>query len=101
MVSVASEHIDGTMSAPKRDELPGWLKEGGDTPNECRILTNVSVLSEGVDVPTLDNVLFLSARNPQVDAVQSVGRVMRKLQGKKYGYIIIPGTNLHLNQQTA
>jgi len=90
MVSVASEHIDGTMSAPKRDELLGWLKEGGDTPNECRILTNVRCLSEGVDVPTLDAVLFLSARNSQVDVVQSVGRVMRKSPSKKYGYIIIP-----------
>jgi predicted helicase len=90
MVSVASEHIDGTMSAPKRDELLGWLKEGGDTPNDCRILTNVRCLSEGVDVPTLDAVLFLSARNSQVDVVQSVGRVMRKSPGKKYGYIIIP-----------
>ena len=90
MVSVASEHIDGTMSAPRRDELLGWLKEDGDTPNECRILTNVRCLSEGVDVPTLDAVLFLSARNSQVDVVQSVGRVMRKSPGKNYGYIIIP-----------
>jgi len=90
MVSVASEHIDGTMSAPKRDELLGWLKDGGDNPTDCRILTNVRCLSEGVDVPTLDAVLFLSARNSQVDVVQSVGRVMRKSPGKKYGYIIIP-----------
>ena len=90
MVSVASLHIDGTMSAPKRDELLGWLKEGGNDASECRILTNVRCLSEGVDVPSLDAVLFLSARNSQVDVVQSVGRVMRKSPGKKYGYIIIP-----------
>ena len=89
MVSVASQHIDGTMSAPNRDELLGWLKSGGED-NECRILTNVRCLSEGVDVPSLDAVLFLSARNSQVDVVQSVGRVMRKSPGKKYGYIIIP-----------
>lgn len=89
MVSVASRHIDGTMSAPTRDEMLGWLKERTDH-NECRILTNVRVLSEGVDVPSLDAVLFLSARNSQVDVVQSVGRVMRKAPGKKYGYIIIP-----------
>ena len=89
MVSVASQHIDGTMSAPTRDEMLGWLKEGGED-NECRILTNVRCLSEGVDVPSLDAVLFLSARNSQVDVVQSVGRVMRKSPGKKYGYIIIP-----------
>jgi predicted helicase len=89
MVSVSSQHIDGTMSAPNRDELLSWLKEGGEE-NECRILTNVRCLSEGVDVPSLDAVLFLSARNSQVDVVQSVGRVMRKSPGKKYGYIIIP-----------
>jgi predicted helicase len=89
MVSVASRHIDGTMSAPQRDELLGWLKAESDD-NECRILTNVRCLSEGVDVPSLDAVLFLSARNSQVDVVQSVGRVMRKAPGKKYGYIIIP-----------
>ena len=89
MVSVASRHIDGTMTAPQRDELLGWLKADPED-NECRILTNVRCLSEGVDVPSLDAVLFLSARNSQVDVVQSVGRVMRKAPGKKYGYIIIP-----------
>lgn len=90
MVKVSSRHIDGTMSAPRRDELLGWLKEKSDFENECRVLTNVRCLSEGVDVPSLDAVLFLSARNSQVDVVQSVGRVMRKSDGKKYGYIIIP-----------
>ena len=89
MVEVESEHIDGTMAAPQRDRLLGWLKE--DTPEgQCRILTNVRCLSEGVDVPSLDAVMFLSARNSQVDVVQSVGRVMRLAPGKKYGYIIIP-----------
>ena len=90
MVSTASKHIDGTMSAPERDELLGWLKSTDTDSNECRILTNVRCLSEGVDVPSLDAVMFLSARNSQVDVVQSVGRVMRKSPGKKYGYIIIP-----------
>jgi predicted helicase len=89
MVSISSKHIDGTMNAPQRDELLGWLKEGGED-NECRILTNVRCLSEGVDVPSLDSVLFLSARNSQVDVVQSVGRVMRRSPNKKYGYIVIP-----------
>jgi len=89
MVSVASRHIDGTMNAPERDELLGWLKSDSEN-NECRVLTNVRCLSEGVDVPSLDAVMFLSARNSQVDVVQSVGRVMRKAPNKKYGYIIIP-----------
>ena len=89
MITVQAQHIDGTMSAPRRDELLSWLKE--ETPEgECRVLTNVRCLSEGVDVPSLDAVLFLSARNSQVDVVQSVGRVMRRAPGKEFGYIIIP-----------
>ncbi len=89
MVTTVARHMDGTMTAPERDQMLAWLKE--DTPNnECRIITNVRVLSEGVDVPSLDSVLFLSARNSQIDVVQSVGRVMRISPGKKYGYIIIP-----------
>ncbi len=89
MVSISSKHMDGTMSAPTRDEMLAWLKEETDE-NESRVLTNVRCLSEGVDVPSLDAVMFLSARNSPVDVVQSVGRVMRKSSGKKYGYIIIP-----------
>ncbi|MDD3945319.1 MAG: DEAD/DEAH box helicase family protein [Bacteroidales bacterium] len=89
MATVSSVHMDGTMAAPQRDQILSWLKQDTDH-NECRIVTNVRVLSEGVDVPSLDAVLFLSARNSQVDVVQSVGRVMRKSPGKKYGYIIIP-----------
>ena len=88
-VVVESQHMDGSMSAPYRDQLLSWLKEDTEE-NDCRILTNVRVLSEGVDVPSLDSVLFLSARNSQVDVVQSVGRVMRLSPGKKYGYIVIP-----------
>ena len=86
-VNTEAKHIDGTMSAPQRDELLMWLKEDSE---DCRILTNVRCLSEGVDVPSLDAVMFLSARNSEVDVVQSVGRVMRRSPDKKYGYIIIP-----------
>lgn len=88
-VSVASKHIDGSMSATQREELLTWLKDEPKQ-DECRVLTNVRCLSEGVDVPSLDAVMFLSARNSQVDVVQSVGRVMRLSEGKQYGYIIIP-----------
>ena len=89
MQLVASKHIDGSMNATERNDLLGWLKDE-PSERECRVLTNVRCLSEGVDVPSLDAVLFLSARNSQVDVVQSVGRVMRKAPNKKYGYIIIP-----------
>lgn len=88
-VQADARHIDGAMSATERDDLLSWLK--AEVPEgECRVLTNVRCLSEGVDVPSLDAVMFLSARNSQVDVVQSVGRVMRKAPGKQYGYIIIP-----------
>lgn len=90
MVCASARHIDGTMAAPMRDELLGWLKSDATEPGECRVLTNVRCLSEGVDVPALDAVLFLAARSSPVDVVQSVGRVMRTSPGKKYGYIIIP-----------
>lgn len=90
MVGVAAEHVDGIMTATMRDEKLAWLNASPSEGNECRILTNVRCLSEGVDVPSLDAVMFLSARNSQIDVVQSVGRVMRTAPGKKFGYIIIP-----------
>lgn len=89
-VEVAASHVDGTMSATTRNEKLAWLNASPADGNECRILTNVRCLSEGVDVPSLDAVMFLSARNSQIDVVQSVGRVMRRAEGKKFGYIIIP-----------
>lgn len=94
-VSVTTRHIDGSMNSQERNGILQWLAEESDNERECRVVTNVRCLSEGVDVPSLDAVLFLSARNSQVDVVQSVGRVMRtfhKRQSdeKKYGYIIIP-----------
>lgn len=85
------EHVDGTFNALKRNEKLDWLKADiSVNGNLCRILSNARCLSEGVDVPALDAVLFLNPRNSVVDVVQSVGRVMRKVEGKKYGYIILP-----------
>ncbi len=86
---VEARHVDGTMSALARNNALAWLKADGD-PAACHLLANVRCLSEGVDVPSLDAVLFLSKRNSQIDVVQSVGRVMRVAPGKRYGYIIIP-----------
>ena len=84
-----AQHVDGGMNALTRGEKLAWLKAPVPD-NECRILTNARCLSEGVDVPALDAVLFLNPRNSVVDVVQSVGRVMRKSPDKKYGYIILP-----------
>ena len=90
-LGVQVRHIDGGYNAQSRAELLNWLKQ---EPNEegpiCRILTNARCLTEGVDVPNLDAVLFLNPRNSMVDVIQAVGRVMRRAEGKKYGYIILP-----------
>jgi len=88
-LSCEAEHVDGSMNASEKEAKLEWLK--AETPeNTCRILSNVRCLSEGVDVPSLDAVLFLTPRSSQVDVVQSVGRVMRLSPGKKQGYVILP-----------
>ena len=88
-LACAAEHVDGGMNASQKESKLNWLK--AEPPeNTCHILSNVRCLSEGVDVPALDAVLFLTPRNSQVDVVQSVGRVMRNAPGKKRGYVILP-----------
>lgn len=88
-VAVVAQHVDGTMNAMQRSSRINWL-EADIAPTESRVLTNARCLSEGVDVPGLDSVIFFQPRNSMVDVVQSVGRVMRKAEGKDYGYIILP-----------
>lgn len=87
-INLLTDHIDGSMNAMKRDQLMTWLKAGNE--KQCRMLSNVRCLSEGVDVPALDAVMFMDSKGSLIDVVQSVGRVMRKSPGKKYGYIVIP-----------
>ena len=83
------DHVDGTFNAKARNTLLNWLKEDAGE-DHCRILSNARCLSEGVDVPALDAILFLHPRKSQIDVVQSVGRVMRKAPGKMMGYVILP-----------
>ncbi|MEN8291062.1 type ISP restriction/modification enzyme [Acinetobacter radioresistens] len=93
-----AQHVDGGMGADLKEQKLNWLKatpkpqvdENGVERPICRVLTNVRCLSEGVDVPALDAVLFLTPRNSQVDVVQSVGRVMRLAPNKTRGYVILP-----------
>ena len=94
LVKINADHIDGTMSASERRQKLKNLEnvpENGET-KICNILSNARCLSEGIDVPTLDAVIFMSTRRSIIDVVQAVGRVMRKPRGsdKQYGYIIIP-----------
>jgi predicted helicase len=88
-LALSAKHVDGTMGIHERNAKLHWLKTS-DEDGTCRVLSNAKCLSEGVDVPSLDAVLFLSGRSSQVDVVQAVGRVMRKAPGKELGYIILP-----------
>ena len=88
--SVEVRHIDGKDNALHRRKEMRWLDESNLDPGTCRIVSNAKCLSEGVDVPSLDGVIFLNPRKSVVDVVQSVGRVMRSAKGKDYGYVILP-----------
>ncbi len=88
-LDIEIEHVDGTFNAKSRGQLLDWLKAEAEG-NTCRILTNARCLSEGVDVPALDAIMFLHPRKSLIDVVQSVGRVMRRAEGKKMGYVILP-----------
>ncbi len=82
-------HVDGTQNALRRSERLDWLRQ---EPAEgvCKILSNARCLTEGIDVPALDAILFLHPRKSDIDVVQAVGRVMRRAEGKEFGYIILP-----------
>ncbi len=84
---VAAQHVDGTFNAIKRSAALHWLDEAD---SGCRVLTNARCLSEGVDVPALDAILFMHPRKSQIDVVQAVGRVMRKAPDKQMGYVVLP-----------
>ncbi len=88
-VRIEADHIDGTTNVKVRSEALAWLR---DPPGQgvCRVLSNAKCLTEGVDVPALDAVLFLQPRKSIVDVVQAVGRVMRRSEGKDFGYVILP-----------
>ncbi|KWD71070.1 DEAD/DEAH box helicase [Burkholderia ubonensis] len=89
MVRCDLDHVDGGMNSLQRLRALNWLK-AQPADNECRVLSNARCLSEGIDVPALDAVIFFDTRESIVDIVQSVGRVMRKADGKQYGYIVLP-----------
>lgn len=89
-MKVVAEHLDGTHSALKRNQGLRNLREGAVKRNECRMVCNAKLFSEGIDVPQLDAVVFLDPRQSHIDILQAVGRVMRRSKGKRFGYIIIP-----------
>ncbi len=87
-LTISIDHIDGTMNCKVRLEKLEELNEF--KPKTCKVLSNARCLSEGVDVPALDSIVFFDGKSAMVDIIQAVGRVMRKAKGKKRGYIILP-----------
>ncbi len=87
-LKISIDHIDGTMNCKERLEKLEKLNQF--EPNTCKVLSNARCLSEGVDVPALDSVIFFDGKSAMVDIIQAVGRVMRKAKNKKRGYIILP-----------
>ncbi|GAA7095770.1 helicase [Helicobacter pylori] len=87
-LQISIDHIDGTMNCKVRLEKLEELNEF--QPNTCKVLSNARCLSEGVDVPALDSIVFFDGKSAMVDIIQAVGRVMRKAKRKKRGYIILP-----------
>ena len=88
MTRPVTRYVSGAMSTVERDEQLRILREPVE--GETHIVCNVNCLSEGVDVPALDAIAFLAAKSSPITLIQSVGRVMRRFKGKRYGYVIVP-----------
>lgn len=90
LIDLTVRHIDGKSDALKRAQSIQWLRDGATGDTGCLMLTNARCLTEGVDVPALDAIVFCSPRKSQIDVVQAVGRVMRRAEGKEVGYVVLP-----------
>lgn len=88
--TVDVQHVDGGLNALQKKEAIDWLADDDIEDNHARVLSNVKFLTEGIDVPNLDAIIFFTPKKSQVDIVQAVGRIMRKAEGKEYGYIVLP-----------
>ncbi|MCH3905901.1 MAG: DEAD/DEAH box helicase family protein [Lactobacillus sp.] len=88
--TVDVHHVDGGLNALEKKDQIDWLAANDIEQNHARVLSNVRFLTEGIDVPNLDAIIFFSPKKSQVDIVQAVGRIMRLAEGKEYGYIILP-----------
>jgi superfamily II DNA or RNA helicase len=82
---VQSYHVSGSMPTSKRSKV---VDEFAAT--DKGIITNAKCLTEGIDVPNIDCVLFADPRKSTVDIVQAVGRALRTKKGKDFGYVILP-----------
>lgn len=80
-----SYHVNGDMPTARRERVMRQFREA-----TYAVMSNARCLTEGVDVPAVDMVAFLSPRRSRVDIVQATGRAMRRSPGKTVGYVLLP-----------
>ncbi len=78
-------HVSGDTPTAKRKKI---INDFANADNS--LITNARCLTEGVDVPNIDCVLFSDPKNSTVDIVQAVGRALRLSQDKEFGYVLVP-----------
>ncbi|MEV7014127.1 Helicase associated domain protein [Streptosporangium sp. NPDC051022] len=84
---VGARHVSGYMPADDRKHALTWL--GQDAP-QPRLLSNARCLTEGVDVPAVDGIIFADPYSSPIAITQAIGRVLRPAPGKSIGTIIVP-----------
>jgi len=83
--SVDAFHVAGSMPTAQRSKIIDAFAT-----SKKAIITNARCLTEGVDVPSIDGILFADPKSSKIDIVQAVGRALRKSKGKEFGYVILP-----------
>ncbi len=78
-------HVSGKLPTSERKNIIQEFCK-----SKRSLVTNARCLTEGVDIPEVDGVLFADPKQSTIDIVQASGRAMRRAKGKKLGYIIIP-----------
>lgn len=78
-------HVSGEMATSRREDQMKAFRQA-----QKAVISNARCLTEGVDVPAVDMVAFISPRKSRVDIVQATGRAMRKSPGKEFGYVMVP-----------
>jgi superfamily II DNA or RNA helicase len=78
-------HVNGAMPTSERENIMTEFRTASKA-----VISNAKCLTEGVDVPAVDMVAFLTPKRSRVDIVQATGRAMRKAGGKTTGYVLVP-----------
>jgi len=81
------KHMDGTTTIKDRKKIIGRFETNN---RDISILSSAKVLAEGVDIPCVDSVVFVSPKESEVEIIQCIGRCLRRYKNKSCGYIIVP-----------